>query len=135
MSICVVVNYRNEQYSCMVGDDKNIELIIKDYITYKNYIPTSLNFLNFLNMKRNDNSPTWIIGHDRDCNNKRGIDIFIKQNTIDILSINQKDKQIEITNQKNPEFIEFINRRFLLKHICNKYNLPKDLHQHLMGFF
>ena len=134
--ICVIVNCWEKQYSCQVGNDYEeiIDLIIEEYMIVKDYISTSLNFVKFLNMKRNDNWPTWIIGHDDECNINRGIDIFIEQKIIYVYTYPDR-KKIKIKNPRNQQFIEFINRRFLLKHICNKYNLPKDLHQHLMGFF
>jgi hypothetical protein len=108
---------------------------------FKDYIPNSVCFKNFLNVKRCSNWPEWEIGHDYSkCEDRYYANISIMNNiifidnTIESKVINSK---IRITNQKviTPEFIEFINRRFLLKHICNKYKVPKDLHQHLMGFF
>jgi hypothetical protein len=134
--ICVIVNCWEKQYSCQVGNDYEeiIDLIIEEYIIFKDYISTSLNFVKFLNMKRNDNWPTWIIGHDYECNINRGIDIFIEQKIIYVY-IYPGRKIIKIQKVITQQFIEFINRRFLLKHICNKYNVPKDIQNYLIKNF
>lgn len=131
--ICIIVNYNDKKYSCEVEDDKIIALLFDEYMIYKNYIK---DFLNFLNMRRNDNWPTWVNGHDNmKCCAKIAVDVFINQNKIIVFASYEKNKRIKITNPRNDKFIEFINRRFLLKSICDKYNLPKDLHQYLTKYF
>lgn len=134
--VCIIVHYNDKKYSCEVEDDKIIKLLFDEYMIYmidKNYIK---DFLKFLNMKRNDNWPTWIIGHNSmKCYAKRAIDAFINQYKIIVYVSYEKDKIIKITNQRNQKFIDFINRRFLLKSICKKYNMPKDIHMYLTNFF
>ena len=141
---CMIIIHDNIKYSGKANTDtysEIIQLIIKDYMIFKDYIPNSVCFKNFLNVKRCSNWPEWEIGHDySNCEDRCFSNISIMNNIIFINNIIESkviNSKIRITNQKviTPEFIEFINRRFLLKHICNKYKVPKDIHQHLMGFF
>lgn len=131
--VCFIVYCCGKKYSCRVDNDyeKIIDLIIEEYMIYKDYIK---DMLAFLNMKRNDNWPTWIIGHDNKCNINIGIDFVIEQKRIYVY-IYPGSKIIRIQNPRNAKFTDFINRRFLLKNICEKYNLPKDLHAYLVNFF
>ena len=139
--VCIIVQLENEKYSCEEVDgyeSKIVRLVINEYMIYKDYIK---NLHNFLNTKRNDNWPTWIIGHVINCANDNGYCVKINKYSIDIGYNSTRINTIKITNPRNPQnpqnnkFIEFINRRFLLKHICNKYNVPKDIHLHLINFF
>jgi hypothetical protein len=139
----VVVWYKEKRYYCGYKDgfenwcEEAIRLIIDEFMIYKDYIKNMRIFLNVDRSKKAnfDFWPKWksaepiIFGLHQ---------IYWINITTDKISVHRNVPilyEVKITKQKNQQFIEFINRRFLLKHICNKYNLPKDLHQHLMGFF
>ncbi len=140
--LCIVYNGRN--YHCcdkifMGKRDIIIQLIIDEYIIYRKYIKK---FENFLNADRgtiiNGKWPKWK-------ENKSEGFVWVDEEEIvyveinnDTIEVYENDKIIfhkKIINPRNQKFIEFVNRRFLLKHICNKYNVPKDIHLHLINFF
>ncbi len=140
---CVFVKYRGKKYICGERDgfenwcEKAIKLIIDEFIIYKDYIKNILNFLN-IDRSKNVNAdfwPKWKLVKYTFFNADQ---FYIIDIHIDNITVHQAfgvTKQVKIQKVITPEFIEFINRRFLLKHICKKHNLPKDLHQHLINFF
>lgn len=132
--LCIVYNGRN--YHCredlMGKRDIIIKLIIDEYIIYRKYIK---NFENFLNVDR-QHWPKW---NEHKNKGLIWVDevVYIEINK-DIIEVYENDKIIydkKIQKVITPEFIEFINRRFLLEHICNKYNVPKDIQNYLIKNF
>lgn len=140
---CMIIKHEGIEYSGKANTDtysEIIRLIIDDYMIFKEYIPNSLCLKNFLNVERCGNWPEWKIGHDYiACNDKYFSNILIMNNIIFVKNVH--DSKVEnnsktiIKNPKNQKFIDFINRRFLLKSICKKYNLPKDIQNYLVNFF
>jgi hypothetical protein len=133
MANCIVVSVGENKYSCQINDDYNgiiqlIKLIIKEYINYKDYIK---DFLSFLNAIKNG----WIIGHSRFCISNLGYTIHIRKSKVNVYGSNNMSEEYKIQKVITPEFIEFINRRFLLKYICDKYDVPKDIQNYLVNFF
>ncbi len=145
-NVFLTVVYRGQYYYCYcrnVADHLKycadiIDLIIKDYMLYKDYIK---DMLAFLNIERKDDWIKWKTDIDSFHNLSFHISKHINIDDEKIVVVHGQgikiidDIVIKITNPKNQQFIDFINRRFLLKHICNKYNLPKDLHTYLVNFF
>ena len=140
---CVVVEYIGKKYVCYERDgfenwcEEAIKLIIDEFMIYKDYIK---NMLNFLNIDRSKNFgtgfwPKWILGNDARYNADRYYFIDIIIDNIIVHQVFGVTELIKIQKVITPQFIDFVNRRFLLKHICKKHNLPKDLHQHLINFF
>lgn len=110
-----------------------IDLIIRDYIIYKDYIKDMLAFLN-----RGNEIWTTLCNFYIDSRYCMSKDITIDDEKIVITEctvLRPKVEVIKIKKQKNPQFIDFINRRFLLPHICEKYYVPKDIQQYLINFF
>ena len=144
----LTVYYREKRYyyfAKIIDEDTNycddyIDLIILDYMIYKDYIKDMLAFLNREKEKERSDQG-WTIScplynvFTPNCVYK---EITISDEKIVIRSklvFRPIAEVLEIEKVVTPEFIEFINRRFLLQHICNKYNLPKDLHAYLINFF
>lgn len=138
---CVILLYRGEKYFCCHRDgfenwcEKAIRLIIDEFMVYKDYIKNMLQFLNIDRSKNVDADfwPKWDNYGNFESDQFYWIDI-----TTDKIYVDRNGDllyNIKIEKIITPEFIEFINRRYLLKSICKKYNLPKDIHAYLINFF
>lgn len=147
MNTIIAVYLKNKLYITSNGDnfhehvESEIKKLINNYLLYKNYIKDHLKFLNNKNSyskelgmkykwerhgaynRNNNNSVLYrVYLYDSD-------EIVCKRERSEIMELSRKINEMDIKNLKknSVEFKEFLNRRFCLDKIWQKYKVPSCL--------
>lgn len=116
---------------------KHVIKLAQDLLLYRDYIKNMLAFLNIDRSDKDNFWPKWSTHYHR--YNYMGDNvycIFLLDDSVKVNNIGTNPSRYYLVkSRKSPDFVRFLNTRFMCDKIWQKYKLPKDMINYIQENF